>query len=224
MHVPECAVCGAEAQRDGWVSFEGDRSSQESAPSWPGRPAHGDWFCNGHVTRARELQQRTRTWAIARLRAEETLEQDEVLLDEPMAATDLVARIHANVGFLFEQLGSSGHAEATLAQSRRYNPMDGCVPPDCPFVDEVRLRATCGDAQLTASLDLASWNEREPSGASLFLSVTRARATIAVLAAHSSAHVVDRIRILECQHADPRALLLSVAVILSERPDLEPRR
>src|SRR5690606_29308415 len=110
-----------------------------------GHPPDVGWFCGKHAEAARELAGRLHLGQVLReLRQREAglaAGPDEAQSDEP----DRLAPCHPDIGALYSDPRAALSALAepagldpaplTVTTRRDWHPMDGSVPPDCPFAD-----------------------------------------------------------------------------------------
>ena len=165
MRPPECAVCGDEfTAPDGrLVTFaerDSDRQWRERAAAerMVGHPPNVEWFCGVHAQAAIDLAGETIDVAMRALTASQSAVQQ--LAIAPREIDDLLRlfreRMPALVG---EPEASSSGARTT--SDRRWTPIDGAQPPDCPYVDLdiTTLVGPRGMAELR--WERAMWNDAE---------------------------------------------------------------
>lgn len=79
---------------------------------------------------------------------------------------------------LFERLGLGAAPDLMVTTKRDWNPMDGAVAPNCPYVDHVRHEpAAEGPPAVSVSSDAAHWSDTDISNVSthLFINVDGVR-------------------------------------------------
>lgn len=87
----------------------------------------------------------------------------------PIAHRDLHARLLERLPHLVAALGMDQLPDATSTTSRRWDEMDGCSPPNCPYVDDHVTIATGARTAIRLAVTEAYWNDDEIATASIRL-------------------------------------------------------
>lgn len=167
MKPPECAICDerVDAIREHLVQFVA-----ETTDELPGSENHTAWFCAAHVAQGRQWQHLPRAQALQTIR-------NGLLAVPAPEPTGTVFRVAANSN-LFQDLvekGTQWLAETygvtfgvpVTTTSITYHPMDGCVPPTCPFAERATYKVATSGISLALEQSRAYWSEDKLSNSSL---------------------------------------------------------
>lgn len=150
MKPPICALCderfapteGALVRFVSTAASEAWRARAVAEPGFVGHPPDLAWFCGVHRAAAEALAHLTLADALAKLRA---------------PANPVLARAAAYA----KSLGVDPLPELLASTSRRWDPIDGCSPPHCPYVDEHVLDGASDRGRVRVTRTEAWWNEQE---------------------------------------------------------------
>lgn len=151
MKPPICEVCDErfDPAEGGLVRFaataesEAWRARAAAEPGFVGHPPDLAWFCGAHHAAARTLAGLTLGQALRAIEAAD------------------YAR----------SLGVTPMPELVASTSRRWDEMDGCVAPNCPYVDDHVLEGENEHGRVRITRTEAWWNERELANSSTSVSV-----------------------------------------------------
>lgn len=177
---PQCDVCGADASNEdgGLVTFAPLASDVEwheraNRGEVVGHPPNVAWVCGLHIDEARSLAPTHGLRpALERLRRTFAAESVEKTGDRPGIVPIEIGALERRLRDLFAEVAASvglGHAPVSKTEDRRWTPMDGAEPPDCPFTDISVREASDGSRHLTLTFERAHWNPHEIARASLTL-------------------------------------------------------
>jgi hypothetical protein len=160
MKPPICEQCGNRfpPEEGGLVRFaptpesEAWRARAAAEPGFVGHPPDLAWFCGTHLAAAQALADDTLDAALRSIG-----DRDAALLER--------ATRYAR------SLGVEPLPELTASTSRRWDEMDGCVAPDCPFVDEHVLDGAGAQGRVQITRTEAWWNDGELANSSTTISV-----------------------------------------------------
>ena len=126
------------------------RARAAAEPGFVGHPPDLAWFCGAHLATAQALADRTLGDALRAMR-----EPDPVMRAAEYARS----------------LGVDPMPELAASTSRRWDEMDGCVAPDCPYVDEHVLDGVSEHGRVRIVRTEAWWNEHEFANTQTVVSV-----------------------------------------------------
>lgn len=161
MRPPRCDVCDAPAHADGLITCvqtDADaawhRRATESGLA--GHPPNVGWFCAEHVERARALAaQHPLREVVAAIRGSGV-----------PASHSSMRGLHADLVAALPALAAHagiGDAPVEYRVDRDWEPMDGAVPPNCPFMDGIVHEVRDGDVAVRIAFEIAYWNDDEPA-------------------------------------------------------------
>lgn len=158
MKPPICELCDErfDPAEGGLVRFaataesESWRARAAAEPGFVGHPPDVAWFCGTHLAAAQGLTGRTLGDVLAAMRE-----------PDPVASAAAYAR----------SLGIEPMPELVASTSRRWDEMDGCVAPNCPYVDDHVLDGSNEHGRVQITRTEAWWNEHEPANTVTSVSV-----------------------------------------------------
>lgn len=160
MKPPICALCAQQfgPADGGLVRFaptpasEAWRVRAAAEPGFVGHPPDLGWFCGAHRALAESLANRPLAEAL------------QVMRESTTAVLERAAEYARSLGV--EPLPA-----LVASTTRRWDPMDGCVPPNCPYVDEHVLDGSNERGRVRITRTDAWWNDQELANTSTSVSV-----------------------------------------------------
>jgi hypothetical protein len=84
----------------------------------------------------------------------------------------VLAALRGVVPALVSEVTGGAAPSLTSSTDRQWTPMDGAVPPHCPFTETTVLRGNCDDGTpVTLKVEFDQWNEDDVSNASVSLTI-----------------------------------------------------
>lgn len=192
MRPPECDICGKAAED--LVRFApraSDREWRENADAAleAGHPPDSAWLCETHAARSRELPTDTTIDQALAALSDRQQQGPKQRSPKPRRPTTQPPQTPASAGvtpITPTEIGAferhlrdvfTATAEAmgmtdvrpTTVDDRRWMPMDGSEPPDCPYVDESVREAHDPTRSLTLRFERSHWNGDQIARASVTL-------------------------------------------------------
>jgi hypothetical protein len=91
---------------------------------------------------------------------------------ESVAAELVLAALRAALPELVAEVTGTPTLTLTSSTDRQWSPMDGAVPPYCPFTETTVLRGRCDDGtSVVLQVEFDQWNEDDVSSASVSLAI-----------------------------------------------------
>jgi hypothetical protein len=141
-------------------------------PGFVGHPPDQAWFCGAHVDAARSLAGRTLADALRSLRADVAVQsQVEHIACAPTPHDALHALLVALAGDIAACFGCGRLPELVATSQRRWDEIDGCLAPECPFVDEQQLAGDDGRFRIRVTRTEAWWSPAELVNATVGIEV-----------------------------------------------------
>lgn len=131
-------------------------------PGFVGHPPDQAWFCGAHVDAARSLAGSTLADALRSLREGAPAQsQGEHIACAPTPHDVLHELLVAHAAEIAACFGCDVMPDLVATSQRRWDEIDGCVAPDCPFVDEQQLAGDDGRFRVRVTRTEAWWNPTE---------------------------------------------------------------
>ncbi|MGE0728281.1 MAG: hypothetical protein AB7O92_18580 [Acidimicrobiia bacterium] len=204
MRPPICEVCDErfDPGAGGLLTFASTPQSEAwharaaAEPGFVGHPPDQGWFCPAHLDAARALQPLPLADAVRRLIAAPPAAAPPAtrsrFVERPCPPTPH-DRLHRalldHVAVFAAAFGCTDLPPPATSSERHWHEMDRCVPPDCPYVDEVSSVASANGLAVQAGRGESWWNPAELASISVRLAFwepagPRTRGAIAAGEAH----------------------------------------
>ena len=173
MRPPQCDVCGADSPSEAMVlvrcvstAADLEWRQRSEAGEIVGHPPDTGWFCGEHQAQAAELASSLPLGQVVARLLQDAAPGVQGGLSISRVWTQMVALMPQ----ILEGAGMGG-VEVVSAEDKTWNPMDGAMPPDCPFVSRRTHEASHDGAVLACLFEVAHWSEVDPARSHLSLSL-----------------------------------------------------
>ncbi len=199
MRPPICAFCGKDFRRStsegGLVRFKLTADEIESNSSKVQsrivfHPKGLEWFCGEHIEAAKKLSHLSLKSALLKMSTPTFTNH----CSEKIANTSVMSlfkTVNENWHSLLRLLAVDDELiriTPTAKNDKLWSPMDGCLPPNCPYSITEESKVICEQTSVSHSYTIAYWNDEEKSNTHYAFYYTQNKKIIFALSAYAKAN------------------------------------